>query len=102
MGIKKFTESIDMTDLSKERIEEILTLVSELSSKLNDVKGTVDTLQKELENYKGESKENNDQIDDSSINLSLVVGYIGDSIDKLDVVSNSLTDYNNNGRQYLY
>lgn len=103
MKIRKFNEADDQqTDLSSERIEEIIAELKEFAS-LIDSKGEIfESLSNELNNYKGLSKNGNDQIDDSIANLQLVKKHISDCTDKIDNVINNMNDYNENGRKYLY
>ena len=101
MKIKRFNES-EQLDISSERIDEILEELKEVISTLDDKNKMIDSLTNEFNNYKGESKKGNDQIDDSILALQVIKKNLDESVDKLDTVLQNLTDYNDSGRKYLY
>ena len=102
MKIRKFNESGEQADISSERISEISSELKEFASLLEAKGEFIESLSNELNNYKGVSKNGNDQIDDSIANLQLIKKYITECLDKIDNVSNNISDYNENGRKYLY
>lgn len=97
----KFNES-DIQDISSDRIEEIISSLTEMSSDVNQKNEIIDSLINELNNFRGNSGKSNDQIDDSISNLQLIRKSFSDSIDKLDNVVIDIKDYNENGRKFLY
>jgi chromosome segregation ATPase len=102
MRILKFNESEELVDISSERIEEITKELKELISIIDDKENMIYQLYSELNGYKGKSKKDNDQVDDSISNLQLAKGSISDCKDKIDSVILNLKDYNDNGRKFLY
>lgn len=101
MKIKRFNES-EQVDISSERVGEIIEDFRSMLSSLDDDKKKIELYLNELNNYKGESKKGNDQIDDSISALQIVRKNIDDSIDEIDTVINNMMDYNDEGRKYLY
>jgi len=99
--IRRFNED-EQSDISSERVEEILTELKDFASSINDKSKLVESLLNELGNFKNQSKKGNDQIDDSISALQIIKKDLDDSIDKMDTVANNLIDYNSNGRKYLY
>lgn len=101
MRIKRFLENAQM-DISSDRVEEILKELKELTAYLDDKNKSVLSLTTELNNYKNKSKKSNDQIDDSISALQIIKNDFDNSISKLDTVINNITDYNQEGRKFLY
>lgn len=103
MKIKRFTESIDdETNISPERIGEMIEELRNVLSSLDNKKNTFDTYLNELSNYISNSKKGNDQIDDSIAAFQIIKKNIEESIEKTDTVINNLISYNDEGRSYLY
>jgi hypothetical protein len=103
MKIKRFYEATDeQLDISAERVGEIIDSLRESITLIDDKNKMVESLISELENYKSKSKKGNDQIDDSLSALQVIKGDLENSSDKLDTVVNNLTNYNDEGRKYLY
>ncbi len=100
-NIRRFNED-EQSDISSERVEEILAELKDFASSINDKSKLVESLLNELGNFKNQSKKGNDQIDDSISALQIIKKELDDSIDKMDTVANNLIDYNSNGRKYLY
>ena len=101
MRIKRFLENAQM-DISSDRVEEILKELKELTADLDDKNQSVLSLTTELNNYKNKSQKSNDQIDDSISALQIIKNDFDNSISKLDTVINNITDYNQEGRKFLY
>jgi len=103
MKIKRFTESVDdETNISPERIGEMIEELRNVLSSLDNKKNTFDTYLNELSNYISNSKKGNDQIDDSIAAFQIIKKNIEESIEKTDTVINNLISYNDEGRSYLY
>jgi ABC-type transporter Mla subunit MlaD len=103
MKIKRFTESVDdETNISPERIGEMIEELRNVLSSLDNKKNTFDTYLNELSNYISNSKKGNDQIDDSIATFQIIKKNIEESIEKTDTVINNLISYNDEGRSYLY
>lgn len=101
MRIKRFLENAQM-DISSDRVEEILKELKELTAYLDDKNKSILSLTTELNNYKNKSQKSNDQIDDSISALQIIKNDFDNSISKLDTVINNITDYNQEGRKFLY
>ena len=101
MKIRRFNES-DISDLSTDRVLEIVNSISDMLGDLNQKSEIIDSLVNELNNFRSSSTSKNDQIDDSVSNLELAKKCISDLLDRLDSVSQNMKDYNQNGRKYLY
>lgn len=101
MRIKRFLENAQM-DISSDRVEEILKELKELTAYLDDKNKSVLSLTTELNNYKNKSQKSNDQIDDSISALQIIKNDFDNSISKLDTIINNITDYNQEGRKFLY
>ncbi len=101
MRIKRFLENAQM-NISYDRVEEILKELKELTAYLDDKNKSVLSLTTELNNYKNKSQKSNDQIDDSISALQIIKNDFDNSISKLDTVINNITDYNQEGRKFLY
>lgn len=102
MRIKRFYEDIENNDISKERVSEIIEDLKVHVSDVNIKKEYFESLLVELNNYKSKSTKSNDQIDDSIINLDLIVDDITSTIDNIDNVIKNLVNYIENGREFLY
>jgi ABC-type transporter Mla subunit MlaD len=100
MRIKRFNESVD--DISPDRTKEIINWLTDLSDSINGQKNHIESIIKELENYKSESKKGNDQIDDSILSLDTLNAQFSKSIENLDNVVNSLNSYIDDGRDFIY
>lgn len=101
MKIRRFNEA-EISDISTDRVLEIIKMISDMSSDLNQKSENIDALLNELNNFRSSSKGKNDQIDDSVANLEFVKNHFKDSLDKLDNIVQNMKDYNQNGRKYLY
>lgn len=101
MKIRRFNEA-EISDISTDRVLEIIKMISDMSSDLNQKSENIDALLNELNNFRSSSKGKNDQIDDSVANLEFVKNHFKDSLDKLDNIAQNMKDYNQNGRKYLY
>jgi ABC-type transporter Mla subunit MlaD len=101
MKIRRFSED-NQSDISSERIEEVLSDLKDFASNISERSKSVESLLNELSNFKGQSKKGNDQIDDSIASLQIIKKDLDDCLDKLDTVASDLTNYNENGRKYLY
>jgi ABC-type transporter Mla subunit MlaD len=101
MKIRRFDES-EMSDISPDRVIEILQSLTTMSSEMDQRIELIDSLINELNNFKSSSKSNNDQIDDSISNLEITRRLFKDSLDKMDNVASNMRDYNQNGRKFLY
>jgi predicted lactoylglutathione lyase len=102
MRIKRFYENIDNGDISKERTSEIIEDLRVHVSDINSKKEYFESILVELNNYKSKSTKSNDQIDDSIVNLDLIIDDFKSTIDNIDNVINNLVNYTENGREYLY
>lgn len=102
MKIKKFFESSQIDDISKERVDEIIIELTSLMTEFNNSREDLVSFSSELGRYRSKSSKTNDQIDDSSITLDDVVSKLDSIISSVDVVISNLNDYNSNGRKYLY
>lgn len=102
MRIKRFYEDIENNDISKERVSEIIEDLKIHISDINTKKDYFESLLVELNNYKSKSTKSNDQIDDSIVNLDLVVEDITSTINNVDNIIKNLVNYIENGREFLY
>lgn len=102
MKIRKFNEADEQVDISSDRIAEIISELKEFASLVDSKGEIVEGISNELNNYKGASKNGNDQIDDSIANLQLIKKCVTECTDKIDNVIKNMSDYNENGRKYLY
>jgi chromosome segregation ATPase len=102
MKIRKFYEADEVMDISNDRITEILSQLSNMSSDLDKKKEEIISLTNEMSNYRSKSKKSNDQIDDSVADMETIDSKLGDIISSIDTISNNLKSYNESGRQYLY
>lgn len=99
----RFIESIDSSiDISNERVSEIIDKLSDISSAFDAKVIDVISIKDELSNYRSKSLKSNDQIDDSVSNLERINTRINDILSDLDTAINSLKDYNESGRKFLY
>lgn len=101
MKIKRFNED-EQVDISSERIEEINKELQDFASIMEDKSKYTEALLNEFNNFKSQSKKGNDQIDDSIAALQIMKKNIDECKDKIDTTINNLSDYNTNGRKYLY
>lgn len=99
--LKRFNEKKEILELSPERLDEINKSLVEFSSELNSKIELIESYLNELENYSSGNDEN-DQIDESILNLQIVKKSLEESLDKIDNTSNKLKDYGDKGRQYLF
>lgn len=102
MRIRKFNESIDIQNISTERIDEIKKMVFEMSNDIKKKNQSIDSLLNELDVFSDKSNKSNDQIDNIISNLQLIKSSYTDAIDKLDNISIDIDDYSKNGRNMLY
>lgn len=100
MRIRRFNENVE--EISPQRIRDITELLGSLSDLINDKKKNIETIIKELEPFRSKSKKTNDQIDDTIILLQTVNSQFIKSIDGLDNSINSLDNYTEKGRDFLY
>lgn len=101
MRLKKFYE-YESIEISPERVNEIIEELEEIASNMEEKSKYTEKLLNELNNYKSPSKTSNDQIDDSILSLYVIKKNISDSIDKVDNIVNNLTNYIDEGRNFLY
>lgn len=101
MKIKRFYESAS-EDISPERTEEIIKMITSIVKELSYNSEELEKLSKELDNYKSDSIESNDQIDDSVININSCKTKIEEATSTLDSVVANLKDYSESGRKFLY
>jgi ABC-type transporter Mla subunit MlaD len=102
MRIRKFNEGENTNEIAPERLIEIIEELSAIVSDLDAKKSKIESIYNDLSNFKGKSTKSNDQIDDSVSNLQLSKSGIDECIDKIDSAVNSLKNYEEKGRQYLY
>jgi len=101
MKIKRFNES-EVSNISHERVNEIIEELKDFSDKINDKSIYIESLLNEFNNYKSQSVKGNDQIDDSIIYLQIIKKDIKNSNDKIDKIINNLNGYNEVGRENIY
>jgi len=101
MRIKRFLEA-EQGDISNERVSEILEVLRDMATNIEEKTKFIDSLGHELSNYKNQSTKSNDQIDDTIAALQIIKKDFDDIIDKLDTTVSNLDDYNQNGRKFLY
>lgn len=101
MRIRRFFEA-EQGDISNERVAEILDILRDMVTNIEEKTKFVDSLGNELSNYKSQSTKSNDQIDDTIAALQIIKKDFDDVVDKLDTAVSNLDDYNQNGRKYLY
>ncbi|MCK9475599.1 MAG: hypothetical protein M0R46_06765 [Candidatus Muirbacterium halophilum] len=101
MRLKKFYE-YESIEISPERVNKIIEELKEIASNMEEKSKYTEKLLNELNNYKSPSKTSNDQIDDSILSLYVIKKNISDSIDKVDNIVNNLTNYIDEGRNFLY
>ena len=101
-SFKKINEATENTDISPERVGEIINELKELVSALDDKSKAIEAYNSELNNYKTNSKKSNDQIDDSILALQIIKKDLDSAIEKTDTVINNLVDYTDKGRSFLY
>lgn len=102
MKILKFNESDNLSELSNDKVAEIIEHVSNFISDFNDKISLIEELSNDINSFKSQSKNSNDQIDNTKINLDILKSKLEDLIQISDNISIDLKDYNDNGRQYLY
>lgn len=101
MRIKRFLEA-NVEDISPEKVNDIIDLLSKMVKEFEYNREVLDKIVKDLENFKSESSESNDQIDDSVINLDASKVKLQDMLSIIDSVVLNLKDYNESGRKFLY
>ena len=102
MRILKFNESEEIVNISPERVTEIINEISPMISDIDGKAKVLNGLLSELENFKSGSKKNNNQIDDAIINLDSIKSKLDETTSLLDIVIETLNDYNENGSKFLY
>ena len=103
MKIKRFIEALeDSKEISPERIDEIVSELTTITTDLDASKEKIESFANELSNYVSKSKNSNDQIDDSVINLNSVKSNFDEIVSSLDTIVNNLKDYKDKGRNFLY
>lgn len=102
MRIRKFNESGESTNISNERVDEIINELSSISSVIDEKSKIVSGLFSELESYRSKSKKSNNQIDDVSLNIDFVKVKLDESTTLIDNILGLLRDYTENGEKYLY
>lgn len=101
--MRKFTENINPSELSEERVESLKRELEEVMTNTINNLTSVKNIQSELDTYRSNKDINkNDQLDDSYVKMSEIIKEYEDSVSKLEDVMSKLDDYNNNGRQFLY
>jgi t-SNARE complex subunit (syntaxin) len=101
MRIKRFLEA-NVEDISPEKVNDIIDLLSKMAKEFEYNREVLDKVVKDLENFKSDSSESNDQIDDSVINLDASKVKLQDMLSSIDSVVLNLKDYNESGRKFLY
>lgn len=101
MRIKRFFET-EQSDISNERVSEVLDVLREMVTNIEEKVKYIDSLGHELSNYKNQSIKSNDQIDDTIAALQIVKKDFDSVIDKLDTSVENLQNYNDEGRKSLY
>lgn len=101
MRIKRFLEA-NVEDISPEKVNDIIDLLSKMVKEFEYNREVLDKIVKDLENFKSDSSESNDQIDDSVINLDASKVKLQDMLSIIDSVVLNLKDYNESGRKFLY
>lgn len=102
MKIKKFNESEEVLLISTDRVSEIISELSLMSTEIDGNAKSINKLVNELENYKTSSKKSNNQIDEAALNVDLVKSKLDESTKLLDTIISLLKDYNESGSKYLY
>ncbi len=102
MKIKKFYESEKSDLISVERVNEIISELSSISSEIDGNTRLINSLVNEMENYKTSSKSANNQIDDASIKVDIVRTKLDESTSLIDDIIVLLKNYTENGSKYLY
>jgi hypothetical protein len=101
MRIRKFTENID-SDISSERINEIVDILKNKATEIENMNNEYEKLLNELTIHKNSSNRGNDQIDDSIFALQVIKNNISDILDKSDTIIKNLISYTDEGRKFLY
>ena len=102
MRIKKFKTFEAVKEIDPNKITEITSLLTETISDLDKKREQMENLIKDLSIFKSGSKDNNDQIDDSIINLETIKKELSNLIQKVDNVNTTIQEYSDKGRQFLY
>lgn len=98
----KLFEEKEISDISNDRVSELISQLSAMSSDISQKVEFVDSLVNELDDFRRSSTSKNDQIDDCIANLQLMKKLLLDSLDKSDNVVIGIKDYEKNGRKFLY
>jgi len=98
--IKKFYEARE--EINNDSIREILSQVNDVIEKTGGMRDTIQNLYKLLDKYTSESKESNDQIDESTIELNATDKKLEEVESSLTSVTEYLNNYIEDGRKYLF
>ncbi len=98
----KLFEEKEISDISNDRVSELISQLSAMSADISQKVEFVDSLVNELDDFRKSSTSKNDQIDDCIANLQLMKKLLIDSLDKSDNVVIGIKDYEKNGRKFLY
>lgn len=101
MRILKFNESDDIK-ISNDRVNEIISELSSISSSIDEKSKDIKLILSELENYRSKSKTSNNQIDDASLSIDSLQAKLDESTSLIDDIVTLLKSYNDNGEKYLY
>jgi t-SNARE complex subunit (syntaxin) len=101
MKIKRFLEA-SVEDISPDKVNDIIDLLTKMVKEFEYNREVLDKVVKDLEGFKSDSSESNDQIDDSVINLDSSKVKLQDILSIIDSVVLNLKDYNESGRKFLY
>jgi hypothetical protein len=111
MRIKRFFENevqgpegkSDLNDISPDKVNQIIDGITSAISTFEEKLEVLKKSQNDLTKFKSNSKDSNDQIDDSVVSLGDVTDSIQKKvIDELDSIKSKLEDYIKEGRQFLY
>ena len=102
MIIKRFNEQEEIIEISNERVTEMIQELKRINSLLEDKSKDIHSMYNELVNFRSKSSTANNQIDDTYLNMEMIVSNLEEITSKVDTVVESLNDYIENGPKYLY
>lgn len=102
MKIKRFNEQQEIVEISTDRVSEMVSLLKQINSLLDNKSKDIHSMYNELMNFRSKSTTANNQIDDTYLNLEGIVHSLEEITSKIDTVVESLDDYIENGPRYLY
>ena len=98
--LMKFNEADEPKILSNDKIEEILSTITNTSREMEDIVEKYNSLYEELEPFTSKKTTNN-QIDDAWVNMKTFLDKIEESKKLLGLISGKLEDYSKEGAKYL-